>query len=116
MSYKIAVASSDGKVVNQHFGRAETFYIGEVNDNRLFQFLEERRTKAICMGGEHEAGALNTTAESLSDCRYVLVSQIGPGAEYVLNQKGITVFTVRDYIDNAIHKLMEYDNKVKLIY
>ncbi|BCJ99343.1 NifB/NifX family molybdenum-iron cluster-binding protein [Anaerocolumna chitinilytica] len=116
MLYKIAVASSDGKVINQHFGRTETFYISEVNDNRSYHLLEERRIRAICMGGEHDASALNTIADKLADCKYVLVSQIGPGAEYVLNQKGVTVLVIRDYFDNAIQKLMEYDEKVNFIY
>lgn len=33
---KIAVASTDGKVVNQHFGRADTFYILETDENNNF--------------------------------------------------------------------------------
>lgn len=31
MAYRIAVASTDGIVVNQHFGHAERFHIIELN-------------------------------------------------------------------------------------
>ena len=33
MSYKVAVASNDGKFVNEHFGRAEKFMIYEIYDD-----------------------------------------------------------------------------------
>ena len=32
MSYKVAFASTDGKVVNEHFGRARQFHIVEIDD------------------------------------------------------------------------------------
>jgi len=35
MSYEIAVASSDGKVVNQHFGKATNFLIFEVEGDNF---------------------------------------------------------------------------------
>lgn len=116
MAYKIAIATTDGKVINQHFGRAEYFYIGEVNDLEEFRYLEERKLTPVCQGKEHEAEALYNVAEKLSDCRYVLVSQIGPSAEYVLNEKGISVLTIRNYIDSAVKKLMEYDRRINIIY
>lgn len=41
MSYKIAVASSDGKQVDESFGAAKRFIIYEVADGK-YNFLEER--------------------------------------------------------------------------
>jgi nitrogen fixation protein NifX len=116
MTYKIAIATTDGKVINQHFGRTEYFYIGEVNDMEEFRYLEKRKLTPVCQGKEHEAEVLYNVAEKLSDCRYVLVSQIGPSAEYVLNEKGISVLTIRHYIDSAVKKLMEYDRRINIIY
>lgn len=103
-------------MVNQHFGRAEVFYIGEVNDRDEFRLLEERKTEAVCKGGDHEADVLERAANSLSDCRYVLVSQIGPGAEGVLNRKGITVLSVRHYIAEAVKCLIEYDKRLNSLF
>ncbi len=110
MSYKIAIASTDGKVVNQHFGRADKFYIVEVNDKREFFFTETRETEIACQGGTHNDDGLKRTVELLSDCKYVLVSQIGPGAEYALNRKGVSAFAVSHYIDEAVRKLIHYNS------
>lgn len=114
MAYKIAVASTDGKVVNQHFGRAEKFYIVSVDDNDDFYFQETRGTEAACQGGTHDDDGLVRTVELLSDCKYVLVSQIGPGAEYALSKKGITAFAIAHYVDEAVKKLIHYNSDIKV--
>lgn len=111
MLFKIAVASTDGKVVNQHFGRAEKFYIVHICEDGTFQYEGTRETAAACNGGSHDENTLEQTAALLSDCRYVLVSQIGPGAEYALNKKGITAFAISHYIDSAIEKIIAYHNR-----
>lgn len=113
MSYKIAIASTDGKVVNEHFGRADRFYIMEVNDQDEFTYLETRTTDIACQGGSHNEDGLQRTVELLSDCRYVLVKQIGPGAEYALCRKGISAFAIAHYIDDAVRKLIHYNSEVK---
>lgn len=51
MAYKIATASSDSKVINQHFGRATQFSIFEVKGNK-FEFLEIRNSTSFCNNGE----------------------------------------------------------------
>lgn len=112
MSYKIAVASTDGKVVNQHFGRAEKFYIIDVLDDGTFHFEVTRETAAACAGGEHSDDSLERNVSLLSDCSYVLVSRIGLGAEYALNKKGITAFAISHYIDTAIEKIIVYHNRI----
>ena len=46
--YKIAVATSDGIVVNQHFGHADKFYIYEIQDD-IFTKVEVRQTAPACI-------------------------------------------------------------------
>ena len=42
MAYRIAVASTDGIVVNQHFGHAERFHIIELNaETGKYSFIEK---------------------------------------------------------------------------
>jgi nitrogen fixation protein NifX len=115
MAYKIAVASTDGKVVNQHFGRADKFYIVEVNEKEEYTFLETRETGAACQEGNHSVESLENTVSLLSDCKYVLVSQIGPGAEFELSKKGISAFAISHYIDIAVGKLIKYNVNKKVI-
>lgn len=113
MSYRVAVASSDGKVVNQHFGRSRQFLIFDVTDKGEINFIEVRENKPPCGAGEHNENAMENTVNLLSDCSKVLVSQIGLGAEQALNVKGIRAYTVSDYIDNALKKLTDYEMKQK---
>lgn len=115
MPYKIAVASTDGKVVNEHFGRAKQFFVLEVKDDGKYEFLEIRRLPAVCDGGNHDDEAMKKNVEALSDCRCVLVSQIGQGAETVLESDGINVYVIPDYIDEAVNKLISYNEIDKMI-
>ena len=69
MKTRVAVASSDGKYVNQHFGRATQFLIFEMghdqdredNDNPMdpgdhceYRFIELRRNEPSCPGEDLE--------------------------------------------------------------
>lgn len=109
MIYRIAVASTDGKVVNQHFGRADTFYIIEAdNDAMTVQCNEIRNVKPVCEGGEHNDEALIVGADRLSDCQYVLVSRVGWRAQDVLEQRQIHVFELPGVIEDSIKKLFYY--------
>lgn len=108
MGFKIAIATTDGKIVNEHFGKAEKFAIVEANMDGSFAFVETRDTRATCTGGAHDDGGLERTAELLSDCEYVLVSRIGPGAEDRLARQGVTAFAISLPINEAVAKLAEY--------
>ncbi len=109
MKYKIAIASSDGKLVNQHFGKADTFHIIEADsENRTFTYLEERKIKPVCMGGEHDDNRLAQSAERFSDCQYILVSRIGIRAQAALQQKGIDAYELPGIISDSVDKLLSY--------
>ncbi len=107
MSYEIAVASSDGKVVNQHFGKATNFLIFEVEGDN-FKYLKLLETQAFCNYGEHDENKLMSAVKALEGSRAVLVSKIGNGAVEALKAKGIDVFDVHDFIEDALKKLIKY--------
>jgi nitrogen fixation protein NifX len=114
MSVRVAVASNDGKFINQHFGHAETFIIFDLNDNGKFEFLEKRENIPTCNGGEHSQNSMDTTLDLLKDTDIVLVSQIGPGASQCLISNGIQPYMMPMYIDEALEKLvskLEKDGK-----
>ena len=86
-SYKIAVASSDGIVVNQHFGRADKFLIFKIeNDGKLIENLQK-----------------------IKDCKYLLVSKIGKGASIQAEQLGITPMELPDMIEESIQKVISFE-------
>lgn len=98
---RIAVASSDGIVVNTHFGRADTFYIYECQGGAIC-FKEKRIGKPFCHFGEHEERELLDAVELLKDCHMVCVLQIGKGAEEALLAKGIQPVIVRGLIAEVL--------------
>ena len=106
MSYRVAVASTDGKYVNEHFGRAKQFLVFEI-DTGGYQFVELRQNTPSCgYEGADESGHARTI-DLLADCKAVLVARIGPGAEAVLQAHGLKAYALPDFIDEALWKLMK---------
>jgi predicted Fe-Mo cluster-binding NifX family protein len=105
MDVKIAVASSDGHTVNEHFGRSRSFHIYRLHDEG-HELLETRAIEPVCSGHAHDDIALNRTAQALSDCRGVVAAQIGSGAIDALLLQRIMAFTLPGPIDEAIEALV----------
>ncbi|KNF08649.1 nitrogenase iron-molybdenum cofactor biosynthesis protein NifB [Gottschalkia purinilytica] len=105
MGLRVAVASNDGRIVNQHFGRTNKFFIFDIDGDTTYKFLEIRETTPVCSLGVHDDDALQKTIELLEDCNIVFVSRIGPGAEHALKIKGIQTYEMFDYIDNSLKNL-----------
>lgn len=108
---KVAVASTDGISINEHFGRAKEFLIYEVEQGGAYQLLERRPNNPHC-SGEHDHHTADATAGLLADVKVVLVSQIGPGASKALQSKGVTALTLSGSIDKA---LTAYGKRGKLL-
>lgn len=110
MQYKIAVASSDGKTVTHHFGSCRKFLILDVDDTGEGTYSPRgfREIEPACNHGEHSQSGLDTMADILSDCLFVLVNCIGPGARAVLQQKGITALEYEGSIDPAVKKITAF--------
>ena len=105
--YLIAVASSDGIVVNNHFGRASTFYVYEIKEEEI-RFIQIRNVEPVCNGGNHDENKLKKNLSNFIDCRYLLVSRIGNGALQVAESYGIEVYEVPGEIEESIRKLIQY--------
>ena len=110
----VAVASSDGIVVNQHFGRAGTFFIYEVSETEIKQ-QEVREVTPVCMGGNHEEERLKKNVEKISDCRYLLVSRIGNQAAHIAEGYGIQSFEIPGMIPESIDQMMKYKKIQELL-
>lgn len=116
MKVRIAAASTDGKVVNQHFGRADKFYILVADrESYTFRCEEERNVIPVCRGGDHEDEAMEKAVKKLSDCQYVLVSRIGMRARNECEKNGIMVFEIPDEIERAVEKLLKYEEIQRML-
>ena len=105
MLFRVAVASSDGKIINQHFGHAKQFLIFDVDDNGDYEYIELRENIPTCSGGNHTASSMESTIKLIEDVDIVLVSQIGPGASQSLISNGIQPYIMPTFIDEALKKL-----------
>jgi predicted Fe-Mo cluster-binding NifX family protein len=104
MSIRVAVASTDGKVVNQHFGHADRFHIFEI-DGEEFRFIETRFVQPFCAGGGHEGKDSTDLLKAMDGCRAVLVNRIGGGAVTMLEENGIDAIEVRGFIEDALREI-----------
>lgn len=86
MTVKIAIATSDRKAVNQHFGAAEAFAIYELGEQEA-RLVEVAQFTETAMDG-HE-GKLAAKVELLGDCAAVYCNAAGASAIQQLLAAGI---------------------------
>lgn len=106
MSFKVAVVSSDGLYIDQHFGQALNFLIYEIKENREFVLIESRENVPPSHNLENHKNALAISAELISDCNAVIAIKFGPGALNALNIRKIQAYMVNDYISSALNQLI----------
>jgi len=120
--YKVAVATSDGKTVDSHFGHVKSFLIFQVEEESgKAEDIGERDVTAACSegscGGHNGAGAetspMEEIAKELSDVDYVLVAKIGPHAIRALAKYDITAYDIVLPIEEAITKINDFRKKIK---
>ena len=99
-SVKVAVATTDGKHVNAHFGKAEQFSIYAVSGG--VAFIEARACEKLSTGDPKHAfdpAKFDKIADLLKDCQKVYVEDIGPVPEAELKARGLEVIRCRCPID-----------------
>ena len=90
----IAVASNNGKEINQHFGHAERFLIYDVNGSEI-RLVDERKFRRYCTYDQDHplrAPLLKAIVDSLGECHTVICAQIGQGPQMELERHGIETF------------------------
>jgi nitrogen fixation protein NifX len=81
---KIAFTTTDGTMIDQHFGQCESFQIWEVGPDQA-AFLESVTTE---VHGSDEEDRIAARAKILADCAIVYTMQIGgPAAAKLVAQK-----------------------------
>ena len=109
MSLKVAVASSNGKVIDLHFGQAPDFLIFEIKENGDSEFIEERKNIPPADDPnllENHDKALAKSVDLISDCDVVLTSQIGPSASKALLSYEVQAYSIPGFmIEKALKKL-----------
>ena len=106
----MAIATSGGGIINQHFGHAREFLIYEANAHDV-RFISHRKTDLYCSGddtcGDGES-VLQKTINALKGCEVVLCSKIGYEPWGMLEEAGI--------IPNGEHAMEAIEDAVAAVY
>ena len=105
----VAVATKGGGLVNQHFGHAKEFMIYEV-DATSVTFIGHRKVAEYCQGGYGEEAMLEHIIASVTDCKAVLASKVGPCPAKQLQEAGLQVVEAYDVIETVARQF--YDEHV----
>lgn len=102
---KVAFASTDKVHVDEHFGRAEAFYIWDVGpEEAAFSGVVQVKSE-----GDDEADRIEARCAGLADCALVYVAQIGGPAAARLVAKKIHPIKSKEQepITAVVEKLQE---------
>ena len=103
---KVAVVSSDGKVINQHFGKASRFLIFEINCDEI-SFVEAREITPLCGSADYGNAdeVLSRTISLITDCGALLCARIGRRPKEELRKKGIKPIEAPYFIHEALKNI-----------
>lgn len=105
-TYRFAVATKSGMVVDTHFGHAKEFYIYEYHDGRI-RFSGKRKVTQYCRGEEmceEESDRMEPIFQALEGCDGVIAMRIGLEPKKKLQMKGILPVNTYDRVENAVKK------------
>jgi nitrogen fixation protein NifX len=113
---KVAFATTDGKKVDEHFGRCGTFAIYDLTEGG-HHFVEMRKfaegmDKAVSdtkdRGPLHDS-AVQGKVDRLADCKLIYLTEIGGPSAARLVKKGIMPMKVKEIIsiESALEQLEE---------
>jgi len=103
----IAVASKDGRDINQHFGHAERFLIYSVVDGEA-TLVDEKKVERYCsFDPEHplRGHLLSGIAAALHGCRAVVTAQMGDHPKVELEKLGVEPYVISGPIKQTLLEL-----------
>jgi predicted Fe-Mo cluster-binding NifX family protein len=104
---KIAFTSSDGIMVDTHFGKAEKFYIYEIKKGAVY-FRGSRKTESYSTAEVTHVtdyDRLNKIFKTIDDCRILVTASIGETPMNHLQDKGMMIDVARGTINSVFLKL-----------
>jgi len=103
-TYRIAVATKYGRLVDKHFGHAAELMIYD-GDGEEFQLIEKRQVAQYCTGVEEcspEESVKEKTINAIKDCDAVISLRIGYAAKQNLAQNNIVSVEYYDTVENGL--------------
>lgn len=99
---KIAFATADGRMVNEHFGRAGSFAVYDLTregyrfiEMRAFAAGEDHAVTSTRGAGRPHDDAVQAKVDRLADCKLIYLTEIGGPSAARLVKKGIMPMKVK---------------------
>ncbi|MDR3289140.1 MAG: hypothetical protein LBT22_06895 [Peptococcaceae bacterium] len=108
---RIAVASTDGRRIDAHFGQAKQFFIYLIGDDG--SITEEGARTVEASIGISEGERLSAKAELLADVDYVLSVRIGPAAVAELEKRGTKAYAYSGETEKVLARYVKRRGIIK---
>lgn len=105
---RVAIATTDGKLVNRHFGNAESFLILDLFDDGSCDLvcLRDFDVESESQGCSNDK-KIENRVDMLIDCDIVIANRVGLCALSKLKDKDKIVLEKQGYIKDAIKEVLE---------
>ncbi|KZX15557.1 FeMo cofactor biosynthesis protein NifB [Methanobrevibacter cuticularis] len=102
---KVAVASTDGKKINLHFGDADQFFIFDIcADENTFEEVRKKTKLPL----EDHTERWRASIDLIEDCKAVLCSKIGKEPHIELRKMGIKAIKLDCNIKDAVKECSKH--------
>ena len=102
---RIAVASSNGDMVDLHLGKAKSLAIYDVVDDK-FNFVETREVE-LDENAKHQGGDV---IQKCSDCDVIIAEQYGFKSKIKAEDAGIKLVSDKGPVDEALQRYLDHYN------
>jgi predicted Fe-Mo cluster-binding NifX family protein len=103
---RVAIATSTGERVDQHFSKSPFFDIYDVAESTWTLVEHRSNTVASCGCQSGHGGVFDKVVELVADCRFVVAQRIGNGALSSLIDHGIRAAQIDDTVQNSLQTLI----------
>ena len=102
---RIAVASSNGKDVDLHFGKARSICIFDFDEEGNNKTFVERRTVEFESGQKHQ---WMKTLNTIGDCDVVICVQSGFKSKFGIEEAGLKLVEDEGSIDEVLNRYIDH--------
>ena len=102
---RIAVASSDGKNVDLHFGKARSICIFDFDEDGNNKTFVEKRTVEIEEGERHQ---WMRTLDTIQDCCVIICVQAGFKAKFGIGEAGLKLVEDEGPLDEVLNRYIDH--------
>ena len=109
---RIAVASSNGKNVDLHFGKASSLYVYEYDEEKDELKFIDQRTVEIEVDMKHQNPKI---IKAIEDCKVCICEQFGPKAAIYAEDAGLKLVSDEGTVEEVLRKYIDHVNFMKNI-